>query len=109
MQIFTLQLKETNLKNSKGEKLTYRDYINACVDSLPQGGLKINDVEQRLKIRDAVKENEDGLGDVIFDETTGNYLKALVSSDQMAWAIIDQSLLDFCNDVKTMELHPLEK
>lgn len=89
------QIKQVE-KEQQNDKLDYKDLIEYCLDVVPQGGFKPEDIRKRNRIQlalDKMKENK-----IKFEDSDFNNLKKIVNESR--WIIRDKDLAKFLEKFK---------
>lgn len=93
--------KTTSLKDNNGQEvvpMTYGGLIKAVINQPKQGGFDYNDIETRLAISKAIKDNPENIE---LEDSQFNYLKKLVET--MKWAVFNEDLLTFKDDILSVK------
>ncbi len=94
----TLKNKITEIKKNEKEKLSYFDLMKVCAEQAPKEGLKIQQINKRIRIINALEKEKEGkveMEDADFDE-----LKSLVVN--FTWGIVHKDIVNFYNYIQNL-------
>lgn len=95
----SIENKQTAIPNGKDNPpFTYGELIKAVINQPKQGGFDYNDIETRLAISKAVKDNPETIE---LENAHFDYLKKLVET--MKWAVFNEDLLTFKDDILSVK------
>lgn len=93
-----LENKVTSIDRGKGEGfITFADLIRVVCDQVPQGGLSVSDMRERIRILSVIEEDGDTFD---FEDADAIALKRLTT--EMRWSVISKDIIMFVEDVERL-------
>ena len=78
-------------------KKRYSDLLTECVNNAPEQGMKLKEIQKRLKLLDILEATTDELSFEIDDLTR---IKKLV--DDMTFGVVSKGIVQFIEDIEAM-------
>lgn len=78
----------------------YKGMILHCINQQPQGGITVDDMTNRMRIKNKVMDCN-GDGEIEFEDADSKALIGYVNDSR--WASVEQGVLDFVADVKALK------
>lgn len=76
----------------------YEYLVKLCVDRQPEGGLSIDDIDKRMRIKNALKEAK---GTLVLEDEDAKNLKGYVES--FRWWTAHEDIQKFVKDIREMK------
>jgi len=98
-QMKTLKNKTTAIikEAGKAETLTFADLAIFCVNTMPQGGVDVSEMRNRIALLDSLEKAKETIK---IEATPAETLKSCVTS--MKWAFMHKDLVSFIEAVEKM-------
>lgn len=93
-----ITLRNNATGNEEIKMMDYKELMRLCVNNPPQGGYKIDDMRNRIRIVDAIADSKNGK--VELEDSDVKVLKECVKS--MAWSVLEQGIIDFVDEVEKL-------
>ena len=90
--------KKTDIQKDENNFLTFKDLVEVCINSMPEGGLNVSDMKIRLNIMAQI-ENANGIIKIV-GSAEKETLKTCVAS--MKWRVLHKHVVEFVEAVDKM-------
>jgi len=92
-----LENKTTTILKSETEFTTFADLTALCINNMPEGGLDVSEMRNRINVLDKA---EKANGVLKLEEAESKTLKACVSG--MKWRILHKDLIEFIETIENL-------
>ena len=89
--------KTTEIKKDETSFTTFKDLATVCVNQIPQGGLDVMQMKNRLNVLNKL---ENANGKISLEDAEADTLKDCVKA--MKWAIMHKDLVEFIETVEKL-------